>query len=68
MIGLVVGMTCSRVEALAGSPLRKVPESVNGPEVWFYSLGETSLDDYWRRWVIFEDGKVSQIMSDYWED
>jgi hypothetical protein len=65
---LRIGMTRSQVEALAGPPLQKVPDSVNGPEVWFYSLGATSLDDYWRRWVFFEDGKIFQILSDYWED
>jgi hypothetical protein len=65
---LRLGMTRTEVEAALGSPIQKVPASADVPELWFYSLGKTSLDDYWRRWVQFENGKVTQIISDYWED
>ena len=46
-------MTQAEVEAALGPPLEKVPALANVPELWFYSLGESSLDDYWRRWVQF---------------
>ncbi len=65
---LRLGMTRTEVEAALGPPLEKVPALADVPELWFYSLGESSLDDYWRRWVRFENGKVTQIISDYWED
>jgi hypothetical protein len=65
---LRTGMTWTEVEAALGPPLETVPKRDDVPEVWFYSLGETSLDDYWRRWVWFRNGKVTEITSDYWED
>jgi hypothetical protein len=65
---LRIGMSQAEVEAAVGQPLDKVPKLDDVPEMWFYSEGETAVDDYWRRWVMFENGRVSQILCDYWED
>ena len=63
---LRIGMSQSEVEAAVGQPLAKDPKRDDVPfEIWFYSLGEIPRANYWRRWVIFENGRVSLILSDY---
>ena len=47
---LTIGMTRAEVERLLGPPLHKEAESQRGFELWMYSLGETSADNYWRQW------------------
>jgi hypothetical protein len=69
---LRVGMTENEVVAIIGEPLRKVPlwvspEVVDG-EQWFYSDQPDATADFWRRWVSFKSGRVTQIISDYWYD
>ena len=54
------------MEAAVGQPLAKDPKRDDVFfEIWFYSLGESPRENYWRRWVIFEDGRVSIVLSDY---
>ena len=69
---LRVGMTREEVEAIVGPPLRKVPwnESAGSPheEMWQYSDRRDYTANYWRRWVLFEDDKVLEIISDFWFD
>lgn len=65
-------MTREEVEAIVGPPLRKVPwnESAGSPheEMWQYSDRRDYTANYWRRWVLFEDDKVLEIISDFWFD
>jgi hypothetical protein len=70
---LVVGMTQDEVEAIMGPPLEKKAwlgaayPVAGGEENWIYS--EPSNDgDYWRRWVIFRDGKVLAIVKIWYLD
>jgi hypothetical protein len=69
---LRVGMTFDEVEAIVGRPLHKVPwNQVAGhtnEERWHYSDRPDYTANYWRREVIFEDGKVTQIFNDFWSD
>jgi hypothetical protein len=69
---LRAGMSCQEVEATVGSPLRKVPWDVDtGPrhqEMWFYSYGRDDTSNYWRRWVLVEQEKVVEVISDFWFD
>ena len=70
--GLRAGMTAEEVEAIMGPPLRKIPmEHTTGSkddEQWFYSDQPEATADFWRRWVSFHAGKVTNIISDYWYD
>jgi SmpA / OmlA family len=69
-----IGMTSKEVESILGDPLRKDSTSAQrwGPyENWIYSEPPphgTIGDNYWRRWVMFDDGKVVAIVDDYYED
>ena len=64
-----VGMTTAEVEAVMGPPLRKVPwGSPSDDEMWFYSEGLNSTANFWRRWLLFQKGKVSAVIDDFWED
>jgi hypothetical protein len=67
-----VGMTGEEVEALVGPPLGKVPWSSppnpQDTEMWFYSKRPNDTSNYWRRWVVFEKGKVVTVTSDFWFD
>jgi hypothetical protein len=67
-----VGMTGGEVEALVGPPFGKVPwgspPNPQDTEMWFYSKHPNDTANYWRRWVLFEKGKVVSIISDFWFD
>jgi hypothetical protein len=62
-----VGATAAEVEGLLGPPLGRCPRA-DGPEVWAYTDGATTTSNYWRRWIVLEDGKVTNIVSDFWWD
>ena len=67
-----IGMTREDVEAIVGPPLEKVPwnASVGSPneEMWHYSERRDDTANYWRRCVLFKDGKVREVISDFWVD
>lgn len=67
-----VGMTPGEVEAIVGRPLRKVPwddpGAPTGKEMWYYSDQFHYTFNYWRRWVLFEKGKVLVVINDFWLD
>jgi hypothetical protein len=69
---LRVGMSRAEVEAIVGRPLRKVPWNQNmGPnneEIWQYSDRPDYTANYWRRWVYFDNGKVVEVINDFWVD
>jgi SmpA / OmlA family len=60
------GMTRDQVASALGPPLktRIAPPS----ELWEYSDQWTHTSNYERRWVIFEDGRVRDVVTDYWID
>ena len=60
-------MTTDQVESALGSPLEKQPWP-GGQENWAYSTQYTYTSNYERRWIIFKDGLVQSIASDYWID
>jgi hypothetical protein len=61
------GMTPIQVEAVLGPPLKRV--SWGGfSDVSFYSDQKTITDNFWRQWVVWKDGKVDFVISDYWDD
>jgi hypothetical protein len=68
-----VGMTPGEVESLLGRPLLRDSTSQRWApyENWIYSEPPppgTIGDNYWRRWVMFEGGRVAVIVDDYYED
>ncbi len=68
-----IGMTPNEVESILSRPIRKDSTSQRWApcENWIYSEPPppgTLGDNYWRRWVLFEDGKVSVVVDDYYED
>jgi hypothetical protein len=65
--GIRTGMAQDEVEKRLGPPLIKVPWE-NGRTCWMYTRQRTGLSDYWRRWIFMENGKVQDIVSDYWYD
>jgi hypothetical protein len=68
---LRAGMSRDEVEAIVGPPLRKVPWDVLTPherEMWYYSDQHDYTANYWRRWVLFENGKVVDVINDFWLD
>ena len=60
-----LGMTAIQVEATLGPPLKIAPFG-GMPSVWYYTDQETDWDNFWRRWVVFERGRVVEIISDFW--
>ena len=50
------------------TPLRKVDWPGNGMQNWMFSDQVAPTSDYWRRWVFIKDGKVVDLVSDYWWD
>jgi hypothetical protein len=64
------GMTDREVEAIVGPPLKKVPWAqymgIHDESMWYYSDQPTITSNFWRRWVHFHDGKVTDIFSDFW--
>ena len=69
---LRVGMTPAEVDAIIGRPLRSDIWNSSGVpparDVWFYSTGPDDTSNYYRRWVLFEHGKVTAIVNDFWWD
>jgi hypothetical protein len=68
-----VGMTPADVTSLLGPPLQKDSNSPRWSPVenWNYSEPPppgTTGDNYWRRWVMFQGGRVIAIVDDYYED
>jgi hypothetical protein len=67
-----VGMTGAEVEGVIGPPLRKQRWNEHaGPpneEMWEYSARRDVTANFWRRWVLFENDKVSHVISDFWVD
>jgi outer membrane protein assembly factor BamE (lipoprotein component of BamABCDE complex) len=64
-----VGMTASQVEAIMGTPLRKGLHPAFGlPDPWFYTYHEDMTANYKRRWVVFNNGKVVNVINDFWVD
>ena len=68
-----VSMTLMEVESILGHPIRMESALEGGSSYgkWVYSEPPphgTLGDNYWRRWVFFENGKVSAIVDDYYED
>jgi len=70
---LRVGMSEEDVEAIMGPPLKKVNWSgatypvAGGDENWMYSEPCDS-GSYWRRWVVFGNGKVVAIVQIWYDD
>ena len=61
------------VESILGQPLHKDSTSQRWAplENWIYSEAPPSGtigDNYWRRWVMFERGRVAAIVDDYYVD
>jgi outer membrane protein assembly factor BamE (lipoprotein component of BamABCDE complex) len=66
---LRVGMTAAQVEAIMGPPLWKGTHPAFGlPYTWFYTTHEDVTANYKRRWVAFQNGRVVQIINDFWID
>jgi hypothetical protein len=68
-----VGMTPAEVEAIMGEPLLKgdwgcLTPSTGDSETWRYSNQHHYTANFWRRWVIFQKGKVVYVVSDFWVD
>jgi hypothetical protein len=70
-----VGMTPAEVEMIMGEPLQKgdwgclTPSPSTGDrDTWRYSNQHDYTANFWRRWVIFEKGKVVDVVSDFWVD
>jgi hypothetical protein len=64
-----IGMTPNEVEAILGRPIRKDPTSKSSARWWIYSEPPphgTIGDNYWKRWVLLDDDKVSAIEDDYY--
>jgi hypothetical protein len=62
-----IGMTGAEVEVIMGPPLRQGPWG-GLPVVWFYSDQKTVEDNFWRRWVVFDNGRVVEVINDFWID
>jgi hypothetical protein len=69
---LRAGMTKEEINEAMGQPLKKVPWNqhmgVHDEEMWFYSDQPNSTANFWRRWVHFDGGEATSIISDYWYD
>jgi hypothetical protein len=69
---LRVGMSRGEVEAIMGRPLRVVPWNQRmGPhdeEMWLYSDQPNALANFHRRWLLFEKGKVADVINEFWID
>lgn len=62
-----VGMKPEQVLSILGPPLRKQSWS-EGSDTWAYSDQYTYTSNYERRWVVFNQGVVQNIVNDYWYD
>ena len=67
---LRIGMSRDQVESIMGHPLEKDSNSKRWTplENWIYSESPPLWDDYWRRWVMFDNDKVVAIVDDYFVD
>jgi hypothetical protein len=66
-----IGMTPEEVESILGPPLRRDSTSQRWSpcDNWMYSDPPHGLgEDYWRKWVMFQDGKVVYIDNNYYFD
>lgn len=70
---LRVGMSQQQVEMIMGPPLKKVSwpgtstdDTVE--EMWAYTWQATSTDSYYRKWLFFSGGHISEIVNDIWID
>jgi len=65
-----VGMTPIEVDSILGPPLEKNSTSKRWShyENWIYSEPPPIGANYWRRWVMFDGGKVVSVVEDYYED
>jgi hypothetical protein len=66
-------MTPAQVEAIVGRPLSKNNNWGSGPnptesEMWMYSSHRSDTANFWRRWVLFDKGKVVDVINDFWID
>jgi outer membrane protein assembly factor BamE (lipoprotein component of BamABCDE complex) len=61
-----VGMTAEEVESLMGVPRSKEP--IDGYETWMYTEQGNQTISFWRRWVIFDKGRVFRILNDYYDE
>jgi hypothetical protein len=62
-----LGATAEVVEMMLGPPLAKWRHSEEA-EFWAYTQGATATSNYWRRWILMENGRVVGVVSDYWWD
>jgi hypothetical protein len=69
---LRVGMSRGEVEAIMGRPVCVTPwnqeTGPHGRERWHYTDQPNDTANFHRRWVYFEDGKVVDIINDFWID
>jgi hypothetical protein len=69
---LRVGMTREEVKSIIGAPIRVQPRREDAgrrdEETWEYSDRRDYTANFWRRWVLFENGKVVVVVSDFWVD
>lgn len=63
-----VGMTADEVVSVLGEPLHRVTWNEDGTENWMYSKQYTSTSNFSRRWIFVKDGRVSDVVMDYFED
>jgi hypothetical protein len=62
-----IGMAVSQVERLVRSPLERRPARwLAGDDLWLYTRGRTSTAR--RRWVVFRNGKVVEMINDFYVD
>jgi hypothetical protein len=65
-----VGMTPEEVEKILGAPFQKDSKSPRWSPIenWMYSEPAVLTNDEWRKWVMFQNGKVLVIIDEYVKD
>ena len=63
-----IGMDTGEVEAILGPPLSKTPWDDGHTVLWKYSDQLGSMDNFWKRWIYIEDGKVNWIVNEFYRD
>jgi outer membrane protein assembly factor BamE (lipoprotein component of BamABCDE complex) len=61
------GMTASQVEKLMGPPLPR-PRWWPDDDVWFYTFFSQQRTSHRMRRVVFRDGKVVEVINDFYVD
>ena len=62
-----IGMTPPEVEAILGPPLQR--RAWGGfDDVSFYSYSQDDTGNFWRKWVVWKDGKAELKLNDFWYD